>query len=164
MVAKTEFNQPSPTDISFVRRFMGSRERLWAMWTQAEHLQRWWGPQRWTTPICQVDFRPDGVWFYCLQDPEGNRYCGKMIYGEIDAPRRFTGTDVFTDEDGETNENMPAAQSAYEFAEDGEETIVTNFTRYASAEARDKVMEMGVEAGINQTLDRLDAYLASLRS
>lgn len=162
MASKTEFSTPSATDISFVRRFSGGRDLLWAMWTQAKHLQRWWGPKGWTTPVCQVDLRPGGVWFYCMQDPEGNRYCGKMIYGEIDAPRRLTGTDVFTDEDGKTNGDMPAAHSAYEFVADGAETIVTNLTRYASQEHRDQVVEMGVEAGVKETLERLDAYLASL--
>ena len=162
MPSKMEFSTPSPTEIKIVRRFSGSRERLWSMWTQARHLQRWWGPKGWTTPLCQVDFRPGGAWFYCMQDPDGNRYCGKMIYAEIDAPRRFTGADVFTDEDGNAAEAMPQAQTSYEFAEDGDGTILTNISRYDTPEQRDKVIEMGVEAGVKETLDRLDAYLASL--
>ena len=162
MASKTVFSTPSATEIKLVRRFAASREQLWAMWTRAEHLRQWWGPLGWTTPVCQVDFRPGGAWFYCMQDPDGNRYCGKMIYGEIDAPRRFTGTDVFTDEDGNANEEMPKAHTSYHFAETDDETILTNVSRYDSGEQRDQVIEMGVEAGVNQTLDRLEAYLASL--
>lgn len=162
MASKTEFSLPNATEIGYVRRFSGGIDRLWAMWTQAQHLRHWWGPQGWTTPVCQVDLRPGGVWFYCMQDPDGNRYCGKMIYAEIDAPRRFTGTDVFTDEDGNTSDDMPVAHSEYLFTAAGAETVLRNLTCYASAEQRDQVLEMGVEAGVNQTLDRLDAYLASL--
>ena len=162
MSSQTAFSMPSPREIRFARRFAGSRDRLWAMWTRAEHLQQWWGPQGWTTPVCQVDFRPGGIWFYCMQDPDGIRYCGQLIYGEIDAPRRFTGKDVFTDEDGNISHDMPVAHSEYEFTADGGETILSNVTRYATAEQLDQVVEMGVEAGVNQTLDRLDAYLASL--
>jgi len=162
MSAKTEFSAPNATDIRYVRRFAAQRDRLWAMWTKAEHLRHWWGPHGWTTPVCEVDFRSGGVWFYCMQDPAGNRYCGKMTYSEIDAPRRFTGTDVFTDENGETSADMPVAHSEYEFEADGDETILRNLTRYATGEQRDQVLEMGVEAGVNQTLDRLDAYMASL--
>ena len=162
MASKTSFSTPSATELCFVRRFSGSRDLLWALWTQAEHLRQWWGPRGWTTPVCQVDFRPGGVWFYCMQDPAGNRYCGKMTYDEIDAPRRFTGTDVFTDEDCNTSDEMPVAYSEYEFTADGDETIVSNVTTYASGEQRDQVLEMGVEDGVSQTLDRLDAYLASL--
>ncbi len=162
MTAKMDFSAPSATEIKIVRRFTGSRELLWAMWTQAEHLRRWWGPKGWTTPVCHVDFRPGGVWFYCMQDPDGNRYCGQMTYDEIDAPRRFTGADVFTDEDGAVNEDMPQAHASYVFALAGNETILTNVSRYATREQRDKVIEMGVEAGVAETLDRLDAYLATL--
>lgn len=162
MPSKMKFTTPSATEIKIVRRFSGSRDLLWAMWTQAEHLQHWWGPQGWTTPVCQVDFRPGGIWFYCMQDPAGNRYCGKMIYGEIEAPRRFTGTDVFTDEDGKLAETMPQAHTSFDFAADGDETILTNVSRYASREQRDQVIDMGVEAGVRETLDCLDDYLASL--
>ena len=162
MAIEMDFSTPSASELKFVRRFSGSRYLLWAMWTKAKHLQQWWGPQGWTTPVCLVDFRPGGVWFYCMQDPDGNRYCGKLIYGEIDAPRRFTGTDVFTDEDGNRADDMPVAHSEYQFTSAGNDTILSNVTRYASPAQRDQVIEMGVEAGVTQTLSRLDAYLASL--
>ena len=85
------------------------------MWTQAGHLRHWWAPLGWTTPICEVDFRPGGSWFYCMQSPAGQRYCGKMTYGEIDAPRRFTALDVFTDEAGNQAEDMPEGRVAITF-------------------------------------------------
>ena len=162
MTEKGEFSTPSDTEIKIVRSFAGSLDRLWAMWTQAEHLRHWWGPKGWTTPVCEVDFRPGGTWFYCMQDPDGNRYCGKMTYDEIDAPRRFTAVDVFVDEEGNTNAELPESQASYDFAEVEGQTTVTNLTRYQTKEQRDQVIEMGVEAGVNQTLDRLDEYLASL--
>ena len=145
-----------------MRRFAGDRDTVWAMWTQAEHLRNWWGPKGFTTPVCEVDFRPGGSWFYCLQDPDGQRYCGKMVYAEIDAPRRFTAVDVFTDEEGNQAEGMPEGHVVLEFAASDGETIMTNISRYSTQESRDQVIEMGVEAGLSQTLDRLDEYLASL--
>ena len=162
MTSKTEFSRPSATEIKVVRRFAGDRNTLWAMWTRAEHLRNWWGPKGFTTPVCEVDFRPGGSWFYCMQDPEGQRFCGKMIYGEIDAPRRFTAVELFTDEEGNPAEGMPEGRVVLEFEEAGGETILTNISRYNNQEARDRIIEMGVEAGLSQTLDRLDEYLASL--
>ncbi len=85
-----------------------------------------------------------------------------MIYGEIDEPRRFTATDLFTDEHGNPNEELPESRTSFDFAEVNGETILTNLTCYASEEARDKVIEMGVEAGVSSTFARLDKYLASL--
>ena len=162
MTSKTEFSRPSATEIKVARRFAGDRETIWAMWTRAEHLRNWWGPKGFTTPVCELDFRPGGSWFYCMQDPDGQRYCGKMIYAEIDAPSRFTVTDFFTDEEGNPIADMPQAHSEFQFVESNGETVVTNISRYSTRDARDQVIEMGVEAGLSQTLDRLDEYLASL--
>ena len=162
MNAKMEFSTTSECEIKFVRRFAADRDTVWAMWTRAEHLRNWWRPQGFTTPVCEVDFRPGGTWFYCMQDPDGQRYCGKMIYGEIEASCRFTAADFFTDEEGNAMADPPPAQTEIQFMEHDGETIVTNISRYNTPEARDKIIEMGVEAGFSQTLDQLDAYLSSL--
>ena len=164
MTSKTEFSLPSATEIKAHRRFNGSQETLWAMWTLARHLRNWWGPAGFSTPVCDMDFRPGGAWFYCMEDPAGQRYCGKMIYREIDAPHRFCAVDFFTDEAGNQLEGMPQAQTEIAFAADGGRTVVANLSRYRSQAERDQVIEMGVEAGLSQTLDRLEAYLASLAS
>ena len=161
MTAISEFSTPSATEIKVVRSFAADLAAVWAAWTQAEHLKHWWAPEGMTTPVCEVDLRPGGSWFYVMEDGDGNRYAGKVIYGEIDAPRRFTGLDVFTDEDGNSNDDMPTAHSAYEFAEDNGETVLSILTRYDTKEARDQVIEMGVEAGLMSCLAKLDEYLAS---
>ena len=162
MTTSTDFSLPSANAVKFVRRFAFDRDTLWAMWTQAHHLQNWWGPHGFTTPVCEVDFQPGGSWFYCMQDAKCQRYCGKMIYLEIEAPRRFSATDVFTDEAGNIVSDMPEAHSEFAFAAAQSDTIFTNVSRYRSKVERDQVVAMGVEAGVRQTLDRLDAYLAAL--
>ena len=162
MTAKSEFGTPSASEISFVRHFPYDLNLIWAVWTQAEHLRHWWGPKGWTTTVCEVDFRPGGAWFYCMENPEGERHCGKLIYGDIEARRRFTGMDIFTDHDGKRMDALPEAQSAYDFEEVNGVTVVRNITCYGNRESRDLIIEMGVEAGIMQTMDRLDEYLASL--
>ncbi len=163
MTIESEFSTPSDCEIKAVRRFAGERDLIWAMWTQARHLRQWWGPQGFTMPICRVDFRPGGSWLYCMEDPQGNRFCGKMTYGDIDAPRGFTSVDVFTDEAGNANPDLPEGRNNYTFAALDGDTVFTGVTAYASQEARDQIIDMGVAAGMSQTFARLDAYLASLR-
>ena len=41
-------------------------------------------------------------------------------------------------------------------------SIVINTTRHPSQKERDAVIDMGVEMGMNQTLDKLQAYIESL--
>ena len=61
---------------------------------------------------------------------------------------------------GLQREEMPVARITLEFIESGGKTTVISTVRYPTKEDRDKVIEMGMEAGIDQTLNRLEAYLA----
>jgi uncharacterized protein YndB with AHSA1/START domain len=54
---------------------------------------------------------------------------------------------------------FPEAQNTLVFVEQDGKTTVTSTNLYPSKADRDKVVEFGMEAGIDQTLDRLEAYL-----
>jgi uncharacterized protein YndB with AHSA1/START domain len=49
-----------------------------------------------------------------------------------------------------------------EFSEHNGITTVVDTAVYAAKEDRDKVIEMGMEAGIDQTFNRLEAYLSTV--
>jgi uncharacterized protein YndB with AHSA1/START domain len=157
---KTQLTLPSDQEILISRTFNAPQDLVWQMWTMAEHLQQWWGPEGWTLPVCEMDFRPGGTWFYCMHGPDGMQSCGKATYLEIDAPERIVYEDAFADADGNPLEEMPVGHITLEFVEAGGKTTVTNTVRYPTKADRDKVIEMGMEAGIDQTLNRLEAYLA----
>ena len=156
---KTKVTLPSDTELLITRTFDAPRELVWKAYTQAEHLKHWWGPKGWTLPVCEMDFREGGSWFYCMEGPDGMRSCGKTIFKEIDAPNRYVAEDTFVDNDGNPMEGMPVALMTTEFHEENGMTTVKSITRYPTKEQRDQVVEMGVEEGINQTLDRLEDYL-----
>ncbi|MDX1438039.1 MAG: SRPBCC domain-containing protein, partial [Anaerolineales bacterium] len=115
---KTQFSLPSDREILITRTFEAPRDLLWQMYTRAEHLVHWWGPEGWTLPVCEVDFRPGGTWFYCMEGPDGFRSCGKTFYIEIEAPARMVYRDIFVDSAGEPLEGMPEAHTTVEFIEE----------------------------------------------
>ena len=156
----TQLTLPSDQEILITRTFDAPRELVWQMWTAAEHLRHWWGPEGWTLPVCELDFRPGGIWFYCMQGPDGLQSCGKATYLEIDAPERIVYEDAFADADGNILEEMPLGHITIKFAEAGGKTTVTSTVRYPTKADRDRVIEMGMEAGFDQTMNRLEAYLA----
>lgn len=157
----TQYDLPSDTQIAFTRAFRAPRDRVWQMWTQAEHLAHWWGPEGWTLPVCEIDFRVGGRWFYCMQGPE-MRSCGLATYHEIDAPARIVYTDAFADDDGNVLEDLPCGQTTLTFSEGGDTTTIRGVTRYDSQGQRDAILDMGVKEGLDQTLNRLEAYLLTL--
>ena len=159
---KTQVTMPSDLEIGIIRTFDAPRNLVWRAYTQAEHLKQWWGPKGWTLPVCEVDLRPGGTWFYCMQGPDGTRACGKAHYSEIEEPARLVYKATFVDSDGNLLEGMPVAQITIEFIEQNGKTTVKSASRYATKEDRDRVIEMGMEAGIDQTLDRLEAYLKTV--
>lgn len=48
------------------RVFDAPRELVFKAFSESERLKQWWGPRGWTLPVCNVDFRPGGVWHLSL--------------------------------------------------------------------------------------------------
>ena len=54
MAAKKSESMPK-TDVVFTRTFDAPRELVFKVWTEEKHLARWWGPERFTNPVCRAD-------------------------------------------------------------------------------------------------------------
>lgn len=146
------------------RTFAAPRDRVWAAFTECQHLKHWWGPNGWDLTHCEMDFREGGRWHYCMtgagEDGQPMDSWGLQTFGEISAPQMFVGTDVFSDKDGNAAPGMPVAKLTTEFVEVDGGTKVVSRTVYSTAEELQAIMEMGVEQGITETWDRLKEYLA----
>ena len=109
-----------------------------------------------------MDFRVGGVLLYCLRGPnEGDESWGRAIYEEIVEPERIVYTDAFADADGNVNESMPTTRSTLEFEDLGGKTRLTMTATYPTADQLKTVIDMGMEPGITETMDRLEEYLLS---
>lgn len=163
-MTKNNIPYSTPSDREFVmeRVFDASRELVWQAWTKPEHLTQWWGPKGWTLPVCQVDFRPGGVWLYCMRGPDGEEAWGKAIYREIVEPERIVYLDTFVDETGNPLEGMPEMLITVTFADHDGKTRLATHAQFASAADLEAVLAMGMVEGLTQTWDRLEAYLAQM--
>jgi uncharacterized protein YndB with AHSA1/START domain len=61
-------------EVAFERVFPVSRATMFRMWTEAGHLQQWWGPRGFTNPECQFEPRPGGAIFILMRAPDGTDY------------------------------------------------------------------------------------------
>ncbi|WP_058304272.1 SRPBCC domain-containing protein [Gorillibacterium timonense] len=152
------------------RTFDAPRQLVFSCFSEANHLKEWWGPRGWDLPVCKVDFRPEGVWHYCMKCIDegmgefyGMESWGKAIYREIEAPERIVYTDYFSDEEGNTAEGMPDTLITLQFEDSSGKTRVMNRAEFESGEALNTVLEMGMLQGITETWDRLAEHLEKVK-
>jgi len=152
------------------RVFDAPRDLVFKMFKEPEHLKHWWGPRGWDLPVCNIDFRPGGVWHYCMKcvdEKQGQYYgmesWGKGVYKEIVEPEKVVYVDYFSDAEGNENDAMPVANITMVFIDLGGKTKLVSRTEYASAETLKSVMDMGALDGITQTWDRLEERLNAVK-
>ena len=143
-------------EIAATRIFDAPRELVWKVWTDPEHVGKWWGPNGFTTTTHSMEVKPGGVWRYVMHGPDGRDYRNKVTYVEVTEPERLVyehGTDKDTEP---VNHHVTVT-----FRDEGGRTRVDMRMVFASAEARTHVIETyGAFEGLKQHLGRLEAYLA----
>src|ERR1700722_521534 len=76
-------------EIAATRIFDAPRELVFRMWTEPEHVAKWWGPIGFTNTIHEMDVRPGGVWRFIMHGPDGVDYPNKNVYLEVVRPDRL---------------------------------------------------------------------------
>ncbi len=112
--------------------------------------------------MCTVDFRPGGVWHYCMKCVDksqgalyGTEAWGKALYRAIDEPETIAYTDYFSDAEGNEDEALPAAEVTMVFTDLGGQTRLVSRWAYSSAEDLKRVMDRGTLQGLIEMWDRL---------
>lgn len=148
----------SKYDVTIVRTFNAPRKLVWDAWTQPTHLAQWWGPTNWTNPKCEVDLRVDGLLHIDMQSPDGTIYPMDGIYKEIEAPERLVISNIVPGENGEMLFEVMQIVTFRELEGKTQLTIEARVIRQLPG--AEQYLE-GMEAGLQQSLDRLQDLLAS---
>lgn len=137
-----------------VSRLVGAPpELVFRMFSEARHLDAWWGPDGFTNETHEMDFSVGGLWRYTMHGPDGKAWPNWIRYREINPPTR-----LFYDHGGEIDE--PAHfEGEIRFEAEGNKTRVTLTLVFPTPEARNATLKFGAVDGGNQTLAKLDAYL-----
>ena len=56
--------------IEVTRTFNAPVALVWKIWTDPELVKRWWGPQHFTCPFANIDFRVGGISLVSMRGPE----------------------------------------------------------------------------------------------
>jgi len=146
-----------PRDLVLTRLIDAPRERVFEAWTNSTLLPRWWGPHGMTTPECEMDPRPGGIFRTVMRDPDGKEYPGSGVFLEVAAPERVAFTDAYTP--GWVPAAEPFFTCVVTLEEEGGKTRCTTRARHWKQEDRDKHAEMGFEQGWGQMLERLETLV-----
>lgn len=90
-------------DIKLTRIIDAPVAVVWKAWTEAEHVQKWWGPQDYTSPSCEIDLREGGTFIFCMRAPEyqgGQDSYTTGTYSKIVPLERLEFTQSMSDKDG----------------------------------------------------------------
>ena len=131
---------------------------VFAAWTDPKQLQKWWGPKGFTNPVCEWDARPGGALYIVMRAPDGGDYPMKGVFREVVALERISFTNIALDVAGNT---LLEGFTTVTFADAGARTKLIVQTGATGLVAAAPAMLEGMELGWTQSLEKLDALLAS---
>jgi uncharacterized protein YndB with AHSA1/START domain len=142
-------------ELTYTRVHDAPPELLFHCMTTPEHLTRFWGPKGTTTPVdnITIDLRPGGVFETTMvNDADGTTYTMRATYVEVRRPDLLVWVESGVEGGMRTTVTFTAIAG-------GRTEVVTHQTNvpagYLSAQAR---------AGFQTSLDRFDAYLATIKT
>ncbi|MFB6456736.1 SRPBCC domain-containing protein [Chitinophaga sp. Hz27] len=144
------------------REFMAGRQLVWDCYTKSELLDQWFAPAPLTTKTKSMNFSEGGHWHYAMIEPNGTEYWGYTEYHTIKPVDYYTSSDAFSNEAGDINEALPRAEWHVSFRDKGEHAVVEIIVSYKSLADLEQVVQMGMEAGLTATLEKLDLLLEKL--
>jgi uncharacterized protein YndB with AHSA1/START domain len=157
-MADTEFViEPGRQDIVITRVFDAPRDVVFKAYTDPDLVPKWWGPRRYETIVDRMDVRPGGQWRFLNRDVDGTEYGFRGVYHDIVAPERVVQTFEFEGAPGHV-----ALESLTLTETDGQTKAVAQSV-FQSVEARDAMVQSGMQEGARETWDRLTELIDSLR-
>ena len=172
MTEKNSTVESTKNEFSITRVFNAPRELVFKAFTQAEHLVHWWGPKGFKLTVNKLDFKPDGIFHYCMEAANGNQMWGKFIYREIVAPEKIVFTNSFSDKEGNIirapfSEIWPLEiLNIWTLSEnEGKTTVILKGNPINATPEEIKTFEAGyasMQQGFKGTFDQLEEYLVKM--
>ncbi len=147
-------------EVTITRLLAAPRGLVFRAWTEAEHLARWWGPNGFSNPVCEVDARVGGELRIVMRGPDGTDYPMRGVFREVVAPERLVFTNFPVDA---LDRPLMDGLTTVTFAEEAGRTRLTVVTRATGLSPVAARMLDGMQAGWTQSIDRLEVYVATVR-
>ncbi len=145
-------------EIVLSRVVAAPRELVFKVWTDPQHIPKWFGPEGFTVETKEIDIRLGGRWRFDFVGPDGKRYDNRMVFLKIEAPRLLE-MDHGSDKDNDPHRFRVIV--TFDEQSNGN-TVVTLRQLHPTKAQRDAKINFGaVEFGY-QTLEKLARYVGAL--
>ena len=142
------------------RTFPASRETVFAAWSNADHIKRWFSPEGYSVPEADVEFRPGGYFIVCMRPPDGVDHWARGTFLEISPPERLVlsigvevgGLERFT------------AHTDVTFETEGAGTRMTVRQSYEFRDPAFVDAASGASEGWRATLDKLEKEVVRMQA
>ncbi len=141
--------------------FAAPVERVWALYEDPRQLEQVWGPPTYPATFVDHELRPGARSTYYMTSPEGQKFAGYWDITAVEAPQRLAFLDGFAHEDLTPNPELPVGENVYVLEPVDGGTRATYTSTYATAEALQTVLEMGIEEGATSAINQIDGFLAN---
>lgn len=150
-------NRNLTQELVLERVFNAPRELVFKVWTESEHVAKWWGPALFTNPVCEMDARPGGAIRIDMHGPDGSVAPMTGVFHEVIPPERLVFTSrAFEDSSG----NAPLEVLNTITFEDYEgKTKIKLVAQVIKAAPEMAAALAGMEEGWQGSLDKLSDYL-----
>jgi uncharacterized protein YndB with AHSA1/START domain len=153
-MGKTNFViEPGKQEITVTRTFDAPRQLVFKACTDPDLIKQWWGPSYLTTTVDRLEGKTGGGWRFVQRDAEGHEYAFHGVYHEIKPPERAVETFEFEGMPGHVSMNIVTLEDV-----DGK-TRLTVKSIFQSVEDRDGMVSSGMQRGMEEGYDRLEALV-----
>jgi len=156
--ATAQVTLPTDTQIRIVRAFDAPRALVWQAYTTPELVARWWAGRRGAVTSAEIDLRVGGTWRYVMVAHEGFEVAFHGAFREIVPEERLVTTEVYEG----AGPDAEAALVTTTFTVEGARTVLDQVMEVSSREVRDMILSTGMEDGMQESYDALEAVAAEL--
>jgi uncharacterized protein YndB with AHSA1/START domain len=156
-MAKITFTaEPGKQELVITRLFDAPPEKVFKAISDPALIPQWWGPRKYVTIVDKMDFKEGGRWRFINRDSSSAEFAFHGMYHAIAVAERVVQTFEF--------EGMPGHVSLETMTLErrGSQTLMTAHSVFQSVADRDGMIQGDMEAGVNETYDRLADVVAKL--
>jgi uncharacterized protein YndB with AHSA1/START domain len=148
--------EPGAPFIDFSREFDAPRDLVFRAHTDPTLIAQWMGPAKYDIVVDRFEARDGGTWRFINRDDAGNEFAFHGVFHGDPTPDSLVQTFEFEGAPGHVS------LDSLKLEERDGRTIASGRSVFQSVEARDAMVESGMEGGMAEGYRRLDELLTRM--